>query len=155
MIKFLFIFLLMSFLNSCQTTPSLTSNYTGGVTKEMMLHSTWQEINADFDGTFIIWEFVNENTINNIQRGASLEYSNWKEYTFPPGPSSPNPQNQGVFSMTSGAPGETLNQYLFVWVIDSAATKAVMQVFSTPEDILRFIANINAVHQANYQKVSP
>lgn len=147
---FLLSFILL--LSSCQT--ALTSSYTGGVTKATLLKTTWQEINTDFDGTFLIWEFVNETTVNNIQRGASLEYTDWIEFPLPQGPNSPNPANQGVFRMTGGGPGETLQQYMFVWILNSAGNQAVIQVFSTPEDILRFIANLNEVSQANYQKVT-
>lgn len=150
--KYIFILLLLT-LSSCQS-GKLVSNYTGGVSKDMLVNSAWQEINTSFDGTYFIWDFINETNVNSIQRGASIEYTNWIVYDLP-GPEQPNPENQGVFRMSGSVPGiSPYEQYMFVWIIDSAATQAYIRVFTDSIEISRLLLNLSSVHSVNYHKIS-
>ncbi|MGL4677520.1 MAG: hypothetical protein ACRCWI_07635 [Brevinema sp.] len=138
-------------LSGCQL--GLKSDYTGGVTQDILINTIWQQINSDFDGTYLIWEFVDSSTLLNIQRGVSLFYT-WEPYTKINGTVSPNPVNQAVFQLTSSIPGATLDQYMLVWIINANGTTAVIEVFSTPEDIIRYLVNQKYVYQANFKKIS-
>ncbi|MGL5956370.1 MAG: hypothetical protein ACRC0X_07195 [Brevinema sp.] len=141
---------ILLWLSHCQL--GLKSEYTGGVTQETLIGTSWQQINSDFDGTYLIWEFVNSSELLNIQRGVSLYYT-WEPYTEINGTVSPNPQNQAVFKLTSSVPGATFHQYMLFWMINASGTVAVIQVFSTPEDVVRYIVNERYVYQANFKKL--
>lgn len=137
-------------LTACQL--GLISEYTGSVNQDTLIGSTWQEINSEFDGTYKRWYFQSNTNLIQSLRGAALYYS-WKPYTMT-GTVQPNPQNQAVFELSSSMPGGTLKQYMLVWLINEQGTTAVIQVYTTPQDIRRFLVNIKGVITSpNYKKV--
>lgn len=131
----------------------LHSDYTGGITQDTLIDSTWQQINTDFDGTFLIWYFKDDTTLINQQRGVSLIYT-WAPCTIT-GTVQPDPENQAVFKLTSGSPGGTLDQYMLVWFINAAGTTAVFQVYTSLQDVTRYLVNVQStVTEPNYKKIS-
>lgn len=142
--------LMLFLLATCQV--GLISEYTGGVNQNTLIGATWQEINSDFDGTYKRWYFQSDTILIQSLRGAALYYS-WQPYTMT-GTVQPNPQNQAVFEISSGMPGGTLKQYMLVWLINAQGTTAVIQVYTTPQDVRRFLVNVNgAVTSPNYKKI--
>ncbi len=134
----------------CQV--GLTSDYTGGITQTTLIGSTWQEIETDFDGTYRRWFFMDDVQIVNSIRGSTLYYD-WEPYEIT-GTVAPNPQNQAVFRLKSGSPGGVLYQYMLVWFINVEGTSAVFQVYTTPQDITRYLVNVqNSVDGPNFQKI--
>jgi len=150
-IKILGLLGLLFSISSCE--KGIKSQYKGGITKDTLIGHTWQQKNSDFTGTYQRWFFLNDSQIVYSIRGASSYYE-WETYELT-GTVKPNPDNQVVFKLKSGAPGGTLYQYLLIWFINVEGTTAVFQVYTTPEDIIRYLVNVNgAVSSYNYERIS-
>ena len=130
----------------------ITSDYTGGITQATLIGDTWQEINTDFDGTYRRWFFMNDTQVVNSLRGVTLYYD-WEPFEIS-GTVNPNPQNQAVFRLKSNSPGGVLYQYMLVWFINAEGTSAVFQVYTTPQDVTRYLVNVqHSVSGPNFNKI--
>lgn len=139
-------------LTSCDT--GLTSSYTGGVTKETLIGTTWQEINTDYDGTYLIWKFISEDCVVNAIRGVNTQYT-WEVCTIS-GTVTTDSENQAVFKLSGGGSlGESdMKYYMFFWMLDSSGTEAIIETYATLEDVTRYIVNEKYASGANFKKIT-
>ncbi len=139
-------------LANCES--DLTSSYTGGVTKDTLIGTSWKDISTDYDGTDFIWEFISEDCVVNAIRGVFTEYT-WEVCTIS-GTVTTDSENQAVFKLSGGGSlGDSdMEEYMFFWMLNTAGTEAIIETYTTLEDITRYIVNEGDASGANFEKIT-